>query len=77
MYWMFRRKSALLKQQTTSVQNNPEIDLDLRYSTLEYGFHIQHRDPGTLPIKSPAHDSKRTMVCAEHPYQARPSNSIS
>jgi hypothetical protein len=38
---------------------------------------IQHRDPGTLPIESPAHDSRRTMVCAEHFYQARPSNSIS
>jgi hypothetical protein len=27
--------------------------------------------------ESPAHDSRRTMVCAEHSYPARPSNSIS
>jgi hypothetical protein len=39
--------------------------------------HSHIVDPGTLPIESPAHDSRRTMVCAEHSYTARPSNSIS
>jgi hypothetical protein len=55
-----------LKQQTASVQNHPQTDLDLRYPTVGHGFHIKHRDPGTLPIESPAHDSRRTMVYAEH-----------
>jgi hypothetical protein len=31
---------------------------------------------GLLDVLRP-HDSRRTMVCAEHPYPARPSNSIS
>jgi hypothetical protein len=54
--------TALIKQQTISVQNHPQTDLDLWYPTLGHGFHIQHQDPGTLPIESPAHDSRRTMV---------------
>jgi hypothetical protein len=44
--------TALLKQQTASVQNHPQTDLDLWYPTLGHGFHIQHRDPGTLPIET-------------------------
>jgi hypothetical protein len=71
------KDSALLKQQTTSVQNHPQTDLDLWYPTLGHGFHIKHRDPGALPIEGPAHDSGRTVVCAEHSYPARPSDSIS
>jgi hypothetical protein len=63
--------TALIKQQTTSVQKHPQTDLDLWYPTLGHGFHIQHRDPETLPIESPTHDSRRTMVSAEHPYPAR------
>jgi hypothetical protein len=60
--------TALLKQQTTSAQNHPQTALDLWYPTVGHGFHIQHRDPGALPIESPAHDSGRTVVCAEHSY---------
>jgi hypothetical protein len=69
--------TALLKQQTTSVLKHPQTDPDLWYPTLGHGFHFQHRDPGTLPIESPAQDSRHTMVCAEHSYPVRPSNSIS
>jgi hypothetical protein len=54
--------TALMKQQTTSVQNHPQTDLDLWYPTLGHGF--QHQDPGTLPIESPAHD----MVCDMVPW---------
>jgi hypothetical protein len=49
--------TALLSQQTTSVQNHPETDPGLWYSTLGHGFHIKHRDTGTLPIESPSHDA--------------------
>jgi hypothetical protein len=68
--------TALFQEQTTSVQNHPQTDLDLWYPTLGHDFHIQHRDPGRLPIKNPAVDRRRTMVCAEHSYPARSSNSF-
>jgi hypothetical protein len=31
------------KQQTYLIQSNTQTSLDLRNTTLEYGFHIQHR----------------------------------
>jgi hypothetical protein len=43
-------ETALIKQQTPSVQNHPQTDLDLWYPTVGHGFHIQHRDPGTFSI---------------------------
>jgi hypothetical protein len=39
--------------------------LDLRNTTLGYGFHLQHRNSR---IESLAHDSGRTLVCAEYDY---------
>jgi hypothetical protein len=70
-------QSAFTKQQAASLQNHPQADLDLWYPTLGHGFHIQHRDPGALPIEGPAHDGGRTVVCAEHPYTGRPTNPFS
>jgi hypothetical protein len=40
----------------------------LTESTLGCGFHFQHRNSGTFPIESFAHDSGRTLVCAEYCY---------
>jgi hypothetical protein len=42
--------------------------LDLRNTTLGYGLHFQHRNSRTFPIESLAHDSGRTLVCAECSY---------
>jgi hypothetical protein len=42
--------------------------LDLRNRTLGYSFHFQHRNSRTLPIEIFAHDSGRTLVCAEYGY---------
>jgi hypothetical protein len=36
--------------------------------SLGYGFHFQHRNSGTFPIESLAHDSGRTLVRAEDGY---------
>jgi hypothetical protein len=68
--------TVFTKQQAASIQNHPQADLDW-YPTLGHGFHIQHRDPGALPIEGPAHDSGHTVVCAEHPYTARPTDPFS
>jgi hypothetical protein len=35
----------------------PQTNLDLRNTTLGYGFHFQHRNFGTSPVKDRAHDS--------------------
>jgi hypothetical protein len=35
---------------------------------LGYGFHFHHRNSRTFPIESLAHDSGRTLVCAEYGY---------
>jgi hypothetical protein len=42
---------------------------DLCNTALGYGFHFQHRNPGTVPIEGFAHDSGRALVRAEcgHP----------
>jgi hypothetical protein len=69
MYWLLGRKSKL------STSNKPLIykkqystNLDLRNTTLGYGFHFLHRNSRTFPIESLAHDSGRTLVCAEYVY---------
>jgi hypothetical protein len=33
-----------------------------------HGFHFHHRNSITFPIESLAHDSGRTLVCAEYGY---------
>jgi hypothetical protein len=48
--------------------NNTETNLALRNTTLGYGFHFQDNNSRTFPIESLAHDSGRTLVCAEYGY---------
>jgi hypothetical protein len=43
--------TALLQQQTPSVHNHPETDLDILHPTLGHGLHIQHLHPRTRPIE--------------------------
>jgi hypothetical protein len=59
---------TLYKKQTSLIQNNAQTNLDLRITTLGYGFHFQHRNSRMFPIESLAHDSGRTLVCAEYGY---------
>jgi hypothetical protein len=42
--------------------SNTQTNLDLRNTTLGYGFHFQHRNSGTFPVESLAHDSGRTLA---------------
>jgi hypothetical protein len=44
------------------------LNPDLQNATLGYGFHFQHRNYRTFPIESLAHDSGRTLICAEYGY---------
>jgi hypothetical protein len=67
MYWLLVRKSQL------SLSNK----LLLYKTILKPIWTYSIRDPGTLPIESLAHNSRRTAVCAEHSYPPRPSDSIS
>jgi hypothetical protein len=69
MYWLLRRKSKLsTEQQTSLIQSNTQTNLDLRNTTLGYGFRIQHRNFGTFPVEDFAHDNGRNVVCAEYGY---------
>jgi hypothetical protein len=43
---------TLYKQQTSLIQSNTQANLDLRNTTLGYGFHIQHRNFGTFQSKT-------------------------
>jgi hypothetical protein len=52
------------KQQTS----HPQTNLDLRNTTLVYGFHFQHRHSRMFPIESLVHDNGRTLVCVEYGY---------
>jgi hypothetical protein len=42
--------------------------------TLGHSIHIKHRDPRTLSIKGPAHNRRRTVVCAEQSHSSGPPN---
>jgi hypothetical protein len=57
---------TLNKQQTSHILNT-QTNLDLRNTTLRYGFHFQRRNSRTLPIESLGHDSGRTLVWAPNP----------
>jgi hypothetical protein len=59
---------TLYKQQTPHLQNYTQTNLDLRNTTLGYGFHFQHRNFGSFPVEDLAHDSGRTLVRAEYGY---------
>jgi hypothetical protein len=59
---------TLYNQQTSHIWNNTETNLDLRNTTLGYGFHFQHRNSRTFPIESLANDSGRTLVCTKYGY---------
>jgi hypothetical protein len=54
-----------------------EIVLDLRNTTLGYGFNFQYRKSRTFPIESFAHDSGRTFIRAEYGYPKGSSNTKS
>jgi hypothetical protein len=41
---------TLNKQQTSLIQSNTQTNLDLRNTTLGYGFHIQYRNFGAFPV---------------------------
>jgi hypothetical protein len=51
---------------TRAVLVVPQTNLDLRNTTLGYGFHFQHRNPITLSIERFAHDSGRTLARVEY-----------
>jgi hypothetical protein len=53
---------TLYKQQTSHPKINTQTNMDLRNTTMGYGFHFQHRHSRTFPIESLAHDSGRTLV---------------
>jgi hypothetical protein len=53
---------------STIIRKVLDWNLDLRNTTLGYGFHFQRRICRTFPIESLAHDSGRTLVCAEYGY---------
>jgi hypothetical protein len=55
---------TLYKQQTSIIQSNTQTNLDLRNTTLGYGFYIQHRNFGTFLVEDLAHDSGSTLVRA-------------
>jgi hypothetical protein len=57
IYWLLRRKSNTLQATNFSYIKNTEINMDLRNTTLGYGFHFQHRNSRTFPIESLAHDN--------------------
>jgi hypothetical protein len=59
---------TLHKQQTSHIQNNTQSNLDLRNTTLGYGFHFQHRLSRTFPNERFEHDSGHTSVCTEYGY---------
>jgi hypothetical protein len=60
--------STIHKQQTFLILKGTQTNLGLRNKTLGYGLHFQHRNLRTFPIESLAHDSGRTLVCAEYGY---------
>jgi hypothetical protein len=68
--------ATLPTQQAPSLQNHPQTNLDLWYPTLGHSILIQHRDNGTLSIEGPAHNRRRTLVCAEHSHPSRPPTDI-
>jgi hypothetical protein len=67
MYWLLGRKS---KPSTNNklLLCNAQTNLDLRNTTLGYGFHIQQRNFGTFPVEDLAHVSRRTSVRADYGY---------
>jgi hypothetical protein len=59
------------------IQSNTQTTLALQNTTLGYGFHFQHRNFGTFPLKDLAHDSERTLVRAEVGYPKESPNTNS
>jgi hypothetical protein len=68
---------TLYIQQTSLIQSNTQTNLDLRNTTLGYGFHFQHRNFRTFPVEDLAHDTGRTLVRAEYGYQKESPNTNS
>jgi hypothetical protein len=65
-YWEESQNS--LQATNCSYINNTQTNLELRNTTVGYGFHFQHRNSRTIPNESLAHDSGRILVCAEYGY---------
>jgi hypothetical protein len=59
---------TLYKQQTSLIQSNTQTNLDLRNTTLRFGFHFQHRHFRMFPLENLVHDSGRTLVRVEYGY---------
>jgi hypothetical protein len=71
MYWLLGSKSKLSTRNKLPLQKkkkNTQTNLDLRNTTLGYGFHFQHKNPRMFLIESLAHDSGRTLESAEYGY---------
>jgi hypothetical protein len=47
---------------------NTQTNMDLRNTTLVYGFLFEHRNSRTFAIESLAHDSGRTLLSAKYGY---------
>jgi hypothetical protein len=53
-----------------------KTNLVLWHPTLGHSIHIQHWDTGTLSIEDPAHNRRRTLVCAKRSHPSRPLTNI-
>jgi hypothetical protein len=69
MHWLLWHKSKLPQATNFSYIKQYSTNLDLRNTTLWYGFHFQHRHSRAFPIKSLAHDNGLTLVYAEYGFQ--------
>jgi hypothetical protein len=59
---------TLYKQQISHILNNTQTNLDLRNTTLGYGFHFQCKISLNVSNRNLGHNSGRTLVCAEYGY---------
>jgi hypothetical protein len=70
MYWLLGRESKLSTSNKLLIHKTILKPIWTHgIKTLGYGFHFQHRNSRTFPIESLAHDSGRSLVCAEYGYQ--------
>jgi hypothetical protein len=62
--------------QQAPLQIHPQTHLDLWHPTLGHSIHIQHRDTRTLSLKSPAHNRRCTVLCAEQSHPSGPPDDL-
>jgi hypothetical protein len=53
---------TLQEQQNSHILRNTQTNMDLRNTTLEYGFHCKHRNPISFRTERFAHDCRRILV---------------